>query len=239
MTPRVFVAILLAAGIGFGQTAAPTFEAASIKPSKEGEGHSGSHSRTGYMVIQNQTLKQLMQMAYRVRPDQVSGGAKWVTSDRFNVEAKSAGPADEPEMLPMLQSLLAERFQLMFHREPASLPGFAMVVAKGGMKVQPVDGEGSHSNSNRTHLTAERMSMARLADRLSQILGSPVIDKTGAAGAYTFELEWAPDGAPSDAANAGPSIFTALQEKVGVRLESQKVSTEVLVIDKAEKPSEN
>ncbi len=252
-TLRIFAAgVLLFAGRGFSQVSAPAFEAASIKPSNEGEGHTGSHSRTGYLVVQNQNLRELIRTAYRLRADQVSGGPKWVTSARFNIEAKSAGPAEGPELLAMLQTLLADRFQLTFHKESALLPGFALVVAKGGLKVRPVDGSGgsrsnSNSDSNRRHLSAEALPMAKFAETLSRILGSPVVDKTGATGAFTFELEWSadtgaaapPDGAPANIADAGPSIFTALQEKLGVKLEAQKVPTEIFVIDKAEKPSEN
>jgi uncharacterized protein (TIGR03435 family) len=164
----VAMGVLLIAGMGFAQTPAPAFEAASIKPSKAPEGHSSWHSRTGYIVLQNQTLKQLIQIAYHVKANQVSGGLKWYDSDRFDIEAKSEGPADEAQLMTMLQTLLADRFQLAFHRETALFPGFALVVAKNGLKIRPVDaGEGSRSNSNRGHLTVERVSMAKFAETLS------------------------------------------------------------------------
>jgi uncharacterized protein (TIGR03435 family) len=240
--------VLLIAGMGLTQIPAPAFEAASIKPSKAPEGHSSWHSRTGYLVIQNQTLKQLIQIAYHVKANQVSGGLKWYDSDRFDIEAKSEGPADDPQLMTMLQTLLADRFQLAFHRETALFPGFALVVAKNGMKVRPVDaGGGSRSNSNRGRITAERLSMAKFAETLSRILRSPVVDRTATAGVFSFQLEWTPDnadaatpdGTPPDISNSGPSLFTALPERLGLRLEAQKVSDEVLVIDRAGKPTEN
>jgi uncharacterized protein (TIGR03435 family) len=242
------ISVLLWAVGGIAQTPAPAFEVASVKPSKAPAGHSGWHSRTGYVVLQNQTLKQLVQIAYHVKANQVSGGPKWCDSDRFDIEAKSDGPANDAQLLTMLQTLLADRFQLAFHRETALFPGFALVVAKSGFKIRPVDaGEGERSNSNRGHYTAERVSMAKFAETLSRILRSPVVDRTGTTGVFSFQLEWtpdnadapAPDGTTPDMSNSGPSLYTVLQERLGVKLEAQKVSAEVLVIDRAEKPTEN
>jgi uncharacterized protein (TIGR03435 family) len=242
------ILFVLSAVSASAQQPALAFEAASIKPSGEGEGHTGSHSRKGYLVIQNQTLRDLIRTAYKLRAEQVSGGPKWITTDRYNIEAKSAGPAEDPELLQMLQTLLADRFQLAFHKETMTFPGFALVVAKGGLKIQPVEGEGSKSHSTRGSVTAERVSMEKIADILSRASGSPVVDKTRVAGVFSFQLEWTPetemaavkkDGAPLDNVSTGPSIFTAVQQKLGLRLESAKVPAEVFVIDKAEKPSDN
>lgn len=241
------ICALWCAGESFSQapTPAPAFDAASIKPSKAAEGHSGWHSRTAYLIIENQNLKQLIEVAYHLKREQVSGGPKWLDSDRFDIEARSAGPADEPQLELMLQTLLADRFQLVVHRETKLLSGYALVVAKGGLKVHSEEGKGSNSNSNRGRITAERVSMDKLAEILSRTLGSLVVNKTEANGAFSFQLEWTPDSgtaaAPPDGAppDVGPSLFTVLQERLGVKLEAQKLPTEVLVIDKAEKPSEN
>jgi uncharacterized protein (TIGR03435 family) len=109
---------------GSAQPAAPAFEVASVKPSKAKD-NGYWNSSAGYLVMRNQSLKKLIQIAYRVRDDQVSGGPKWTDSDRFEVDARAAGPAKDPELLDMLQTLLAERFQLVFHRETKEVPGYS------------------------------------------------------------------------------------------------------------------
>jgi uncharacterized protein (TIGR03435 family) len=248
MTKNLVALFVLLVTAVFGQTAAPAFEAATIKPGTGPAGHSGWHTRTAYMVINNQSLKELAATAYHFPTDRVSGGPKWVDSDRFDIEARAAGPAKDPEMLIMLQSLLAERFQLATHRETKILPGYALTLAKDGLKIRPDEGEGgSSTNSSRGRIVAKRISMERFTNFLSRVLEMPVVDSTDAKGTFTFTLEWAaeprrsvesPDKVLADVPD-GPSLFTVLQKELGLKLESKKVPTELLVIDKAEKPSEN
>jgi uncharacterized protein (TIGR03435 family) len=155
--------------------------------------------------------------------------------------------------MAMLQSLLSERFKLAFHRETRDLPGYALVAGKGGLKAkrsQP-DAE-SRSSSSRTEIDAEACSMRRLAQKLSEVIHMPVADLTGIEGAFDFQLKFTPDDmqakppssgdrpgtAPLELAGA-PSVFAALQEQLGLKLEPRKVPAEVLAIDYAEKPSEN
>ena len=130
----IFCAVLSAAA----QTAdiRPSFDAAVVKPSSAPDGGQDFDTTTGYLVIKNMNLKSLVGRAYSVREDQVSGGPKWVEEDRFNVEGRAAGPAKGDALLLMLQSLLAERFQLDLHREQKPIPVYALVQDKGGMKVQ-------------------------------------------------------------------------------------------------------
>jgi uncharacterized protein (TIGR03435 family) len=150
----------------------------------------------------------------------------------------------------MLQTLLAERFQLKLHHSSKMVAGHSLAVAKGGLKVRPVEVTGSQRNKmnwGKGRLLAERASMARLADALTRILGAPVIDKTGISGEYTFQLEWAPEGSQpmavpvttSAETPTGPSLFTVLQQDLGLKLEPTKAPIEVLIIDRAEKPTEN
>src|SRR5258708_8078431 len=124
----------------------------------------------------------------------------------------------------MLQTLLAERFQLAFHRDQKLFSGYSLVVAKGGaLKVQPdATAGGSRWNGGRRKIVAQRISMAKLAESLSRILESPVVDRTGAPGLFSYTLEWTPDNTPD--ADAGPSLFTVLQQQLGVKLEPAKVS---------------
>src|SRR5262249_46279049 len=107
-----------------------SFDAASIKPSKSAEDGTSWHSRTGYLVMKNQPLRRLVAIAYGINEDQVSGGPKWVDSDRFDIEARAAGPARDPELLAMLQQLLAERFQVAVHRESGMAAGYVLVPIK-------------------------------------------------------------------------------------------------------------
>lgn len=248
------VLFLLQAARAFGQTAPPAFEAASIKPSQAEPGSgSGIATRTGRISAPNVTLKRCIRGAYDVQESQIVGGPKWVEEDRYDIEAKAAGPAGGHELMAMLQSLLAERFKLAFHRETRDVPGYALVAGRGGIKAKRSQPDaGSKSNSSRTEIDAEACSMRQLALKLSEVIHLPVADSTGIEGAFDFQLKFTPDdmqakppsggdkpgAVPVDPAN-GPSIFAALQEQLGLKLEARKVPTEVLVIDRAEKPSEN
>lgn len=227
--------------------APPAFEAATVKPSVDEPGHSGSHSRRGMLVMQGQTLHSLVRSAYHLTPNQVEGGPRWTESERYDINAKSEGPADDPELMRMLQTLLAERFKLKFHIDKKEFSGYVLVAAKGGLKIKPVGAETNrtHSNSNGlvSSIEVEGSTLKTLADVLSRSLRMPVGDASGIDGAFTFKLEWTPEdlaGARADSGVAGPpTIFTALQEQLGLKLESRKVPMDVYVIDSAEKPGEN
>jgi len=241
------VAIGLLAGRVFAQpTPAPAFDAASIKPNHANDGNSSWHSRTGSIDMRNQSLRGLIRIAYHVKDYQVAGGPNWLDAEHYDIVARSPGPAKDAELELMLRTLLADRFQLAFHKESKLFPGYALMVAKKGFKLTPVEDAGSHSTSSRKgHLTAQRTSIARLAEFLANNLGMPVEDMTGLTGVFNFELDWTPDNTQaaakpdSEFAEPGPSLFTALQEQLGLRLETRKIPAEVLVIDWAERPSEN
>ena len=237
--------ILLGAAPGFSQ--APSFEAASIKPSTEAEGHSGWHTRKGYMVLQNQTLRRLVAVAFDVTEERVLGGPKWMSDDRFQIEARAATPADDPELRQMLQSLLAERFQLTVHRESRTVPGYYLATIKGRLKIDPDESEGgSKSNGSRGKWVTQRVSMTKVSEWLSRQLGAPVVDKTGVPGAYSFTLEWNPE-TPRPAAGdslvaadpAGPTLYDTLAQQLGLKLENKKLPVEVVVVDQAQKPTAN
>jgi bla regulator protein BlaR1 len=276
------LAWLSAVGLcGQSATKPLTFEVASIKPS-------GADFHQVMIQIQpgggfrttGSTLKMLLTQAYDVREFQISGGPGWINTERYDITAKSersSGADNVPEdpfkmnedQLKTLQeqtrerirSLLAERFQLTIHRETKDQSVYALVVAKGGPKLQQSEvkeGTGSRAmmRMGRGQLSGQGIQMQGLVQVFSNQLGRPVIDRTGLKGNFDFKLEWTPDpgqsgggpfgGAPPPGVDAppppdpnGPSIFTALQEQLGLRLESQKGPVEMLVIDKVEKPSEN
>jgi uncharacterized protein (TIGR03435 family) len=215
----------------------PAFEAATIKPSVDRPGHSGSHGRTGMIVLTGQTLKGLICNAYQVKDFQVTGGPKWIDGDRFDVNAKAAGAEEGRQLLAMLQTLLADRFQLVIHHEQKIAPAYALVLMKSGLKIKPVEGAtGSGSNGSKGELTVTGMTMSKFADVLSRELKGPVVDLTETPGAYDFKLTWSIDG---DANDDQSSLLAALQSQLGVKLESRKLPIDLIVVDKAEKPSEN
>jgi uncharacterized protein (TIGR03435 family) len=212
---------------------------------------------------------------WRVPEFQISGGPAWIGSTRYDISAKPENNPKDDEILPMAQSLLADRFQLSVHRETKELPIFALVVAKKDRRVGaglteskddcavpdasdppprlergelPAPTCGRINRSPRL-VRATSISLAAFAHSLSEILGRPVVDKTGLTGNFNISMEWTPDDAqlsmlPPDAPRrrleaSGPSIFLAIQEQLGLKLESQKGPVEILVVDRAEKPSEN
>jgi uncharacterized protein (TIGR03435 family) len=243
------IAILLPATLGLAQTAA--FETASIKPSQEPEGRSSINTAPGRLTMRNQTLKDCIRIAYDVKVAQVSGGAKWAEFERFDVEAKARRPVGDRELMLMLQALLKDRFKLDLRRETKMVPGYALMQAKGGVKIREVEPGPGHINTRIGNITGESASMANLTAALSELLKVPVLDETGVSGVFTFGLDWTPDVSrprpglsqedpdPSALPNSpeGPSLFAALQEQLGLKLERRKSPLGVLVIERAEKPA--
>jgi uncharacterized protein (TIGR03435 family) len=229
---RTLGLIILTALTSFGQ-APPAFDAASIKPSAEGQSGSSLSNDTGRISGRNVTLKRCMRSAYNIPEAQILGGPKWVDDARYDIDAKAAGPAGNQELMAMLQQLLAERFKLVFHREARPLPGYALVVGKKGLTAKRSEPDiRSSSNSSRHSIEAVACSMDCLAIKVSEVLHAPVTNATGAEGKFDFKLEWTPDELQT-------AFFPALEEQLGLKLEGRKVPTEVLVIDSAQKPSEN
>ncbi len=247
MKPIVLTCVLAICAIAaFGQSAAtrPSFEVASIKLSKSAEG-SDSHSTPGYLRMQG-SLKSIIRIAYAVRLDQVEGGPVWIDQEHYQIEARANEPATGQRLLDMLQTLLVEKFKLEFHRETKSVSGYALIRDKGSLKMSEVKPGGLHLRATAGSMTGQTVSMADLATNLSRTLGMPVTDETGLAGFFDFTLKWAPEKTTPSVSTAdpsldsgGPSIFTAIQEQLGLKLEPRKVSKEILVVDRAEKPPLN
>jgi uncharacterized protein (TIGR03435 family) len=174
---------------------------------------------------------------------QILGGPQWVDDLRYDIRAKADQPLKEPELLKMLQPLLADRFKLTLHRETRLMPGYVLTVTRGGIKAK-VSGPnaGSGANGGRGRIDTVGTPISELTIRLTNLLERPVVDGTHDARRFEFHLHWSPDSAPvgaEPAASDGPSLATALEEQLGLRLASQRVSAEVLVIDHAELPSED
>ena len=219
---------------------AAAFEVATIKPASPDEaGYSGADGRDGLLKMWNVTLKQCIGSAYKVPEAQVMEGPKWIGELSYDILAKADHPAAEPELFTMLPQLLEDRFRLKVHRETRTVSGYTLTIAKGGIKATPADPDKhSFGNGGRGFIDAGASPLKQLTIRLSALLGRPVIDMTGDKRKFDFHLKWTPDdvGPPT---SDSPSLFTALHEQLGLKLEAGKVSADVLVVDHAELPSEN
>jgi len=248
----LYVAAAILVAQCFGQAQPAAFEVASVKVSHEPLNSDASKTTVGSVWMRGMTLRASIGMAYNVKEFQVLGGPKWLDSERYDIDAKSAGAAHGPELMAMLQTLLAERFQLALHRETKAFPGYALVVSKAGLKMVAVEPGKPSVSSHNGSMTAEKASMADLARDLSRRLKAQVDDATGLTRVFDFKFELPPQEnrtAPSagdtpGAEAADPAAFSAalsmaLQEQLGLKLEARKIPIEVLVIDRAEKPPEN
>jgi len=216
------------------------FEVASVKPSSADQGSpSGIRTGNGRLDAHNVTLKRCIIGAYSVGPHQIFGGPDWLDTDRFEILAKTEQPInDDAALMVILQGLLVERFKLALHRETRTIQALVLEVAKSGPKFEKTQAAEATTNtsSNKTGISiaARGADMDAFARILARNTDLPVVNQTGLEGIFNLNLQWT-----RDSANAGPSIFTALQEQLGLRLRSQKAPVEIIVIEHAEKPSEN
>ena len=231
---------------------APThFDVATVRPSNA-EGRGMNNLRDPVQATwTNMPLKVILTQAYRVQSDTIIGGPAWITTDRWDIIAKTEKPATRMQQWDMLKPLLAERFKLQVHTETRQLPEYELVLAKGGPKLHESTAAELEANQPSTRIgrgliDAHGIPAAEFAGFLrSEVGGRPVIDKTGLTGKYDFKVQWVPDerqpnggGDAPPPESTGPSIFSALQE-LGLKLESIKGPVEVLVIDHVEKPTGN
>jgi uncharacterized protein (TIGR03435 family) len=234
------------------QIPAPQFEVASVKPvnsGPQGVWNEGSHERVRML---NMTLKSIVGQAYGVKAHDVFG-PPWIASESFEIIAKIAPETaklpDEQrwkQIQAMTQALLADRFKLEVHRETREMPVYALVPAKGGLKlgsIGPPSNDWVRTQVGNGTLQAKEMPTAQLLSILGGIVHREVLDESGIQGVFDIKLDWAPDDVAANpatsVATSKPSIFTALQEQAGLKLESRKVPMQVVVVDRAERPSGN
>src|ERR1017187_5522934 len=235
-------------------SAVPEIEAATIKPVKE-PNPNNMHDRTEgrRLSMRYTSLRDLMMMAYEVDPRQIVGGPAWVATDEYDIDLVVADGVQVNQCEEaVLAELMADRFQLKFHREQRMMAVYVLDVAKGGPKLKAA-GANSVENSQCEHLgvcSFHKRTLANFA-RFMQfvVLDRPVVDKTGIDGEFDFTLRWTPDESEfngmgfrvpvPDGTAPLPGLFTAIQEQLGLKLEPQKIPAEVLVIDHVERPSEN
>jgi uncharacterized protein (TIGR03435 family) len=275
-TSLVIPALVALTGIGYSQTPPRAeFEVESVKPNTSAAPIVRIFMAPGNprFAATNINLRMLITFAYTVKNFQISGGSGVIDAGRYDIEAKAADSKPTLEQIrSMLQTLLADRFKLAVHRETKEVPIYALAAAKGGTKLveskeggcvgfdpASLPGPGQPQRMFCGLLigpnTAKggKIAMKEFTDGLSNILGRPVVDKTGYTGNFDLALEFSQEGVdmvglfggapfsggkPSDD-DSRPSIFTVLQDQLGLKLESQKGPAEVLVIDHAEKASEN
>lgn len=278
--PRVRAQILQASG------PLPSFEVVSVKPSKPGPGPQRMQMRAGGFVAQNVSLRDIIQLAYKIGgDDEIEGAPSWINTARYDIDAKeddatvqklNALPLEKKgdEVRLMIQSLLIDRFQLKFSMRREMLPVYALMVAKSGPKLavgsRPQDragqaaatagGDGHPSGISQYRpgslqgVNAPMSFLAHVLSGMDEIGGRIVLDRTNLTEVYNFKLSWAPEqpatqpssqngNQPSTMSSSpdssGPSLFTALQEQLGLKLVSQKGPVAVLVIDHIERPSPN
>ena len=249
------------------QSKRPEFEVASMKPNASGDHRVVTQYARGRLIVTGATLKDLMRAAYQLSDSQIIGGPSWMSSNRWDVQAKAEETASQKQINEMLQRLLVERFQLKSHKETITGPVYDLVIVKSGPRFSETkpdsrnsghDSQGSQARTSHGaggHTVGKSMTMAQLAEMLAGFVGRPVIDKTGLRGQYDIALSWTPDpgqtaaladhtsprraeteATPSDP-NA-PSLFTAIQEQLGLKMQSAKGRVEVLAVDGAQKPNE-
>jgi uncharacterized protein (TIGR03435 family) len=203
----------------------------------------------GNFNAMNTPLKMLLAYAWDLPQTQVLGGPDWLGSYKFDIQARTGGPAaDRLHDLPgdqgkqqkqqMIRTLLADRFKLKAHLETRQMTVLVLVAGKGEPKINKSDEPTTSVRGWYDHIEVEGgdNTMAAFAEELSKRVGRVVIDKTGLKGCYDIELDWSDDDDNSDEA---PTIFTAVKEQLGLRVESEKAKVPVLVVDHAEMPSEN
>lgn len=257
---RIILVAAVALGLGASPEIPAQFEVASLKPGQPIPGDKfninlGSLSH-GTLTLTNTSLADCLRYAYALTNNEQLSGPDWIKSKavRFDIVAK--GPADAPlsQIRQMLQTLLTERFQLALHREQKDLSYVALVIGKKGPKLQEAipDSDASGNKYLMGRIYSNHISMITLATLLSRFSGQTVVDMTGLEGVYDLKLEWTPEHATKPASSAssadadagadtgadadsGPSLFAAVEQQLGLKLEVRKGPVEIIVIDHAER----
>jgi uncharacterized protein (TIGR03435 family) len=241
--------ITLLLATGFATVGAQTFEVASVKvpPVVAGDLYNINLGTIQHdtVTLTNASLADCIRFAYGLSSDAQLVGPDWIKSKelRYDIVAKTAPGTTREQVLPMMQALLAERFHLAFHREQRVLAYYALTVDKGGPKMPDAnDGPASvpAGVQGQLRIISSRMRMFTVATLLSRYMRAFVVDQTGLAGDFEVKLVWTPDDRPVADDQRGASVFTAVEEQLGLKLVSRKGPMEVLVLDRAEKtPTEN
>ena len=235
----------------------PSFEVATIKPSKPDDPRKAFIVSGRQFQIINQPLSAILSFSYDVQAKQLIGLPPWADTDKYDIDATpdGEGAPSSKQWKVMIQKLVAERFKLTFHREKKELAVYVLSVAKAGPKLTKSEGDPNGRPGlffrGLGDLGVRNANMADFTGLMQQaVLDRPVLDQTELTGRYDFTLVWTPDDSqfagmgakippPTDNANAPPNLYTAIQEQIGLKLEATKAPADVMVINHVEKPSEN
>lgn len=232
----------------------PSFEVASVRPSRPDSRNLDWDDSPGRVSISGYSLRRLIRAAYGLKSNaQVLGGPKWIDSERFDIVAKAddaetakmqkmKGEDAERERNLMLQSLLAERFQLKVSRGTRALPAYGLVVAKSRIKLKPaMPDEGGDLSGWGGHLEATAITMDAFADYLNgmrELSDRVVLNRTSLTAAYDFNLDWSRDRGDGGSQDSEfPGLYTALEEQLGLKLEPEKAPIQVVVVEAASEPA--
>lgn len=251
-----FLAIAVSAVTCLAQS--PVFDVVSIKPNNTVPNIVETPPlKGGRLNFSHASLRDMVRIAYNVRTLQIAGGPQWMATDRYDVNATTTElSVSEDRYRFMLQNMLQDRFHVSAHRETRQTEIYGLVTAKNGPKLSqgacdanaapgPNSVRCGSANIGPNQMIAKSITTATLANLLTNMVGRPVADKTGLSGTWDIHLDFSCESttftcAPAaNADTATASIYTALQDQLGLRLESQKGPMEFLVVDHAEKPSEN
>ncbi len=232
----------------------PTFDVATIKPSRPEEQRT-VQVQGNRLFTADTSLVDLMMFAYGIHSLQITGGPDWMRTEKFDLlmQPNMPGRPSTVQMRSILRKLLADRFKLAFHHAQKELPVYSIVAAKGGPKLIPTTAAEINTAGiwfDERAMTVKNATMTEFASLMQRYVGleRPVVDHTGIAGKYDFKLSWTPDPSQFDGKapwpamnddNAPPSLYTAIQEQLGLKLAPIREFTDVLAIDRVEKPSEN
>jgi len=245
----------------------PTFEVATIKPNKSGDARSRTDAApNGRVMATNVPLNDLVRTAFLLQPQEMVMGERapaWITTDRWDIEAKAAGEPSPQQMRAMLRNLLIDRFKLVTRRDVRTTSAYALVLARNDRQLGPqlrrstLDCEAQVAaarvpgttpgtiqqcggRSGRGTITTWGVPLSDFAKSLSPAAGRYVFDATGLTDRFDANLKWTPDPEPGAAAPPdGVSLFTAIQEQLGLRLDPRQAPVDVFVIESAEQPTEN
>ncbi len=235
----------------------PSFNVATIKPSKPDQPGKMFRVEGRHFTTLNTTLIDLIDFAYGTHPKQVVNAPPWINTDKFDLSATpdADGAPSDAQWKSMIQRLLADRFQLKFHKDNREMPAYALTVAKTGSKLEKSqaneDGLPGLFFSQLGNLHVSNANMDDFSHLMQEaVLDRPVVNQTDLKGRWNFNLKWTPDESqfsgmgikvppPTDAADAPPPLFTAIQEEIGLKLDATRTAVPVLVVDHVEKPSEN
>jgi uncharacterized protein (TIGR03435 family) len=252
-----FVVLLSGAALSQSTETLPTFDVADVhvSPHSINPNQSGGFVRAGRYEVRKATMVDLIRLAYGLDPDKILGGPSWLETDRFDIVAKAPAGTTQDKAKLMLQSLLADRFKLVVHKDEKSIPGFVLSLGKGKPKLKEADGDGPTACQGEPQtpepgvipynvVNCRNMTMKDFAIQIRNMANAyvttTVLDSTELKGKWDFSLKWTSKGALALAGADGITVFDAIDKQLGLKLEAQKILTPVIVVESAsQKPTDN